>query len=159
MPPDQPTSITGPRPDHDPVTTDKAQALARLITEGRRPRSHRFAQLAPYRDVLLAERRTGASIRLLAESLGQLGVSVSEETLRVWLLRQKMPKRRKPHTKKPDAVPETRPVLAAGPLPKPWSAPTAFKPMQPPATTPATVDPTGTPHWQRKGPRVARDDF
>jgi hypothetical protein len=81
------------------VGTNKAEALARLIAEGRRPRSRRFAELEPYRNVLLTERDAGASIRLMAESLAKLGVAVSEETLRVWLLRQKMPKRRKARTK------------------------------------------------------------
>ena len=95
---DQSISEASPARDQTspaPVT-DKARALARLIAEGRQPRSLRFTELEPYRDVLLTERRGGASIRLMAQSLAKLGVDISVETLRVWLLRQKMPKRRKP---------------------------------------------------------------
>jgi hypothetical protein len=86
-------------PDLDPAAAgsdDRANELARLIAESRRLGSRRFAELEPFRDVLLTERRAGASIRLLTKSLAKLGVNVSEETLRVWLLRHKMPKRRKP---------------------------------------------------------------
>ena len=124
--------------------TGDAQALARLIAEGRRPRSRRFAALEPYRDVLLAERRAGASIRLLAQFLAKLGVTISEETLRVWLLRQKMPKRRRSR-KKPAGA--TKPKLGATTIP----APTPLNPAA--AATPQV------PYGQRKGPRIARDVY
>jgi hypothetical protein len=114
-----------------------AQALARLIAEGRRSRSTRFAELEPYRDVLLAERRAGASIRLLAESLAKLGVTISVETLRVWLLKEKMPKRRRPRKK---------PVTAKTPL----------FPAMPAANLPAKPPLSFLP---RKGPRIARDNY
>jgi len=138
--------------------TDKAGALARLIAEGRRPKSRRFAELEPYRDVLITERGAGASIRLMAESLAKLDVDVSEETLRVWLLRQKMPKRRKPRVK-PVALSEspTPPAPApTGPVPV-----ASVVPPNPPEVpiVPAPVQPPVIPYWLRKGPRIARDDF
>ena len=111
-----------------------AQAFARLIAAGRRPRSRRFTDLEPYRDVLLAERRAGASIRLMAESLAKVGVAISEETLRVWLLKHKLPKRRRTHQRAADVKPA--PVAPA-----------------------AVAAPAFVPAWQRKGPRIARDDF
>jgi len=95
--------------------------------------------------VLLAERRAGASIRLLVQSLAKLGVTISEETLRVWLLRQKMPKRRRSRKNPADA---TKPKVGATTTPTP-------------ATTlkPAAAAAPQVPYWQRKGPHIARDDF
>lgn len=119
-----------------------AATLAQLIAAGRKPRSLRFAELEPYRDVLLAERRAGASIRLMAQSLAKVGVAISEETLRVWLLRQKMPKRRRPR-KRP--APATLVQLKPSVLPRPAAS-----------VTPSSV-PTG--YVPRRGPRIARDDF
>jgi hypothetical protein len=124
--------------------TGDAQTLARLIAEGRRPRSRRFAALEPYRDVLLAERRAGASIRLLVQSLAKLGVTMSEETLRVWLLRQKMPKRRRSRGKPAGA---TKPKPGATTIPAP-------APLNPAAAATPQV-----PYGQRKGPRIARDVY
>lgn len=119
-----------------------AQMLARLVAEGRRPRSQRFAELEPYRDVLLAERRANASIRLLAQSLARLGVKISEETLRVWLLRQKMPKRRRPRKKPASSV---KPKLGAAMTPQ-------FVPVLNPVLYPK-------PALPRRSPNIARDDF
>lgn len=119
-----------------------AEMLARLVAEGRRPRSQRFAELEPYRDVLLAERRANASIRLLAQSLARLGVTISEETLRVWLLRQKMPKRRRPRKKPAAAV---KPNPGASTIPR-------FAPVLNPVLYPK-------PELPRRSPRIARDDF
>ena len=133
--PDDPTATTEPMAT---AATDKAQMLARLVAEGRQPRARRFTELEPYRDVLLTERRTGASIKLLAQSLAKLGVKISEETLRVWLLRQNMPKRRRTR-KSPGAA--IRPLPAKTPEPMP-----------------AAVAPY-VPSWKRKGPRIARDDY
>ena len=127
--------------------TGDAQTLARLIAEGRRPRSRRFAALEPYRDVLLAERRAGASIRLLAQSLAKLGVTISEETLRVWLLRQKMPKRRRSRGKPAGA---TKPKLGATTTPTPATTP---------ILNPAVAAVPQVPYGQRKGPRIARDVY
>jgi hypothetical protein len=129
--------------------TGDAQALARLIAEGRRPRSRRFAALEPYRDVLLAERRAGASIRLLAQSLAKLGVTISEETLRVWLLRQKMPKRRRSR-KKPAGA--TKPKLMVA------TTTPATSPILKAASTVTPATPQ-VPYGQRKGPRIARDVY
>jgi len=119
-----------------------AAALAQFIAAGRKPRSLRFAELEPYRDVLLAERRTGASIRLMARSLVKVGVTISEETLRVWLLRQKMPKRRRPRKK----------AAAAASLPIKPAA------VVRPAVLPP-LSPAPTAYTPRRGPRIARDDF
>ena len=126
------------------TSTDNAQALARLIAEGRRPRSRRFAELEPFRDVLLAERRAGASIRLLAQSLAKLGVTMSEETLRVWLLRQKMPKRRRSR-RKPTGATKPKPGATTIPAPAPLNPAAAATPQ--------------VPYGQRKGPRIARDVY
>jgi hypothetical protein len=131
------------------TSTGNAQTLARLIAESRRPRSRRFAELEPFRDVLLAERRAGASIRLLAQSLAKLGVTISEETLRVWLLRQKMPKRRRSR-KKPAGA--TKPKLMVA-----TTTPATSPILKPAATvTPATPQ---VPYGQRNGPRIARDVY
>jgi hypothetical protein len=119
-----------------------AAALAKLIAEGRKPRSRRFTELEPYRAVLLAERRAGASIRLIAQSLAKVGVTISEETLRVWLLRQKMPKRRRPRKK---AVVATPTSIKPAVLPRPG--------------TPLVPSPTPPAYTPRRGPRIARDDF
>jgi hypothetical protein len=127
-------------PASDSSPSDAA-ALAQFIAAGRKPRSQRFAELEPYRDVLLVERRNGASIRLLARSLAKVGVTISEETLRVWLLRQKMPKRRRPRKKTAAAAtPPIKPAAVVRPavLPPLSPAPTAYTP--------------------RRGPRIARDD-
>ena len=126
------------------TSTDSAQTLARLIAEGRRPRSRRFAELEPYRDVLLTERRAGASIRLLVQSLAKLGVTMSEETLRVWLLRQKMPKRRRSR-KNPAGATKPKPGATTIPAPTPLNPAAAATPQ--------------VPYWQRKGPRIARDVY
>jgi hypothetical protein len=131
------------------TSTGNAQTLARLIAEGRRPRSQRFAALEPYRDVLLAERRSGASIRLLAQSLTKLGVTISEETLRVWLLRQKMPKRRRSRKKPAGATKPKLMVATTTPATSPILKPAA-------SATPATPQ---VPYGQRKGPRIARDVY
>jgi hypothetical protein len=126
------------------TSTGNAQTLARLIAEGRRPRSRRFAELEPYRDVLLAERRAGASIRLLVQSLTKLGVTISEETLRVWLLRQKMPKRRRSR-RKPAGATKLKPGATTIPAPAPLNPAAAATPQ--------------VPYGQRKGPRIARDVY
>jgi hypothetical protein len=131
------------------TSTGNAQTLARLIAEGRRPRSRRFAALEPYRDVLLAERRAGASIRLLMQSLAKLGVTMSEETLRVWLLRQKMPKRRRSRKKPADAT-KLKPVVA--------TTTPATSPILKAASTVTPATPQ-VPYGQRKGPRIARDVY
>lgn len=134
----EPAASTSAAPAATVTPAGNALALARLIAEGRRPRSRRFAELEPYRDVLLAERRTGASIRLLAQSLAKLDVTVAEETLRVWLLRQKMPKRRR--SRKKSAVPVTA-NLGAATIPR-------FAPALYPK-----------PELPRRSPRIARDDL
>ena len=135
-----------PSPTHGAAgtSTGNAQTLARLIAEGRRPRSRRFAELEPYRGVLLAERRAGASIRLLAQFLAKLGVTISEETLRVWLLRQKMPKRRRSR-KKPAGATRPKPGATTTPAPTPLNPTAAAAPQ--------------VPYGQRKGPRIARDVY
>jgi hypothetical protein len=134
--------------DNTAVSNDNARRLAQLVAQGRQPRSRRFTALEPYREVLLAERRAGASIRLIAQSLAKLEVAISEETLRVWFLREKLPKRRRPR-KKRVATPTAnvsaivravavRPVIGSVPAPVPGAA----------ATQPG-----------RRGPRIARDIY
>jgi hypothetical protein len=128
--------------------TDNARRLAQLVAAGRQPRSQRFTALEPYRDVLLTERRAGASIRLIAQSLAKLDVAISEETLRVWFLKEKLPKRRRSRKKRastPTAkVGPVSPTMAARPVT--WSVPT-------PAPGAAATQPG------RRGPKIARDNY
>jgi hypothetical protein len=128
--------------------TENARKLAQLVAAGRQPRSQRFTALEPYRDVLLTERRAGASIRLIAQSLAKLDVAISEETLRVWFLKEKLPKRRRSRKKR-----------AATPTPKvgPVSPTMAVRPVicSVPAPVPAAV---GTQPG-RRGPKIARDNY
>jgi hypothetical protein len=130
------------------ATTDNARKLAQFVAEGRQPRSQRFTALEPYRDVLLTERRAGASIRLIAQSLAKLDVAISEETLRVWFLKEKLPKRRRSRKKR-----------AATPTPKvsPVSPTMAVRPVicSVPPPVPGTV---GTQPG-RRGPKIARDNY
>ncbi len=125
-----------------------ARRLAQLVAAGRQPRSRRFTALEPYRDVLLTERRAGASIRLIAQSLAKLDVAISEETLRVWFLKEKLPKRRRSRKKRavtPTAkVSPVSPTMAARPVT--WSVPT-------PAPGAAGTQPG------RRGPKIARDNY
>ena len=128
--------------------TENARRLAQLVAAGRKPRSQRFTALEPYRDVLLTERRAGASIRLIAQSLDKLDVAISEETLRVWFLKEKLPKRRRSR-KKRAATPTPKvspvsPTMAARPVT--WSVPT-------PAPGAAGTQPG------RRGPKIARDNY
>lgn len=125
--------------------TGDALKLAQLVAAGRRPRSQRFTALEPYRDVLIAERRAGASLALLVQSLAKLGVEISEETLRTWCLRQNLPKRRRPRKSLATVVtPKVGPVLAT-------------RPLMTPGTT-ASVGASGATGL-RRGPRIARDDY
>jgi hypothetical protein len=128
--------------------TENARRLAQLVAAGRQPRSQRFTALEPYRDVLLTERRAGASIRLIAQSLAKLDVAISEETLRVWFLKEKLPKRRRSR-KKRAATPTPKvgpvsPTMVARPVT--WSVPT-------PAPVAAATQPG------RRGPKIARDNY
>jgi hypothetical protein len=128
--------------------TENARRLAQLVAAGRQPRSQRFTALEPYRDVLLTERRAGASIRLIAQSLAKLDVAISEETLRVWFLKEKLPKRRRSR-KKRAATPTSKvgpvsPTMVARPVT--WSVPT-------PAPVAAATQPG------RRGPKIARDNY
>lgn len=143
-----PAASTPPAPAATEPSTGQAQALARLIADGRKPRSQRFVALAPYRDVLITERRAGASIRLMTQSLAKMGVTISEETLRVWFLKEKLPMRRRPR-KKRTAMPTPKvspvsPTMAARPVT--WSVPT-------PAPGAAGTQPG------RRGPKIARDNY
>jgi hypothetical protein len=130
------------------ANTENARRLAQLVAAGRQPRSQRFIALEPYRDVLLTERRAGASIRLIAQSLAKLDVAISEETLRVWFLKEKLPKRRRSRKKR-----------AATPTPKvgPVSPTMAARPVISSAPTP--VQATAGTQPGRRGPRIARDDY
>ena len=150
-PADSPTRAPGSparAADLTAASTENARRLAQLVAAGRQPRSQRFAALEPYRDVLLTERRAGASIRLIAQSLTKLDVAISEETLRVWFLKEKLPKRRRP-----------RKTRAATPTPKvsPVSPPMATRPViwSVPAPAPAAA---GTQPG-RRGPKIARDNY
>jgi hypothetical protein len=130
------------------ASTDNARRLAQLVAAGRQPRSQRFTALEPYRDVLLTERRAGASIRLIAQSLAKLDVAISEETLRVWFLKEKLPKRRRPRKKR-----------AATPTPKvgPVSPAMAARPVTCSVPTPAPAAAGTQPG--RRGPKIARDNY
>ncbi len=130
------------------ATTENARRLAQLVAAGRQPRSRRFTALEPYRDVLLTERRAGASIRLIAQSLAQLDVAISEETLRVWFLKEKLPQRHRSRKKR-----AATPTAKVSPLsstmavrPVTWSVPT-------PAPGAAGTQPG------RRGPKIARDNY
>jgi hypothetical protein len=125
---------------------DNARRLAQYVAEGRKPRSQRFTALEPYRDVLLTERRAGASIRLIVQSLAKLDVAISEETLRVWFLKEKLPKRRRARKKR-----------AATPKVSPVSPTMAVRPVicSVPTPVPSTV---GTQPG-RRGPKIARDNY
>jgi hypothetical protein len=130
------------------ASTENGRRLAQLVAAGRQPRSQRFTALEPYRDVLLTERRAGASIRLIAQSLAKLDVAISEETLRVWFLKEKLPKRLRSR-KKRAATPTPKvgpvsPTMAARPVI--WSVPT-------PAPAAAGTQPG------RRGPKIARDNY
>ena len=98
--------------------------------------------------MLLTERRAGASIRLIAQSLAKLDVAISEETLRVWFLKEKLPKRRRSR-KKRAATPTAKvgpvtPTMAARPVT--WCVPT-------PAPAASGTQPG------RRGPKIARDNY
>ena len=141
-------SFTACTTDITVAPTDNARRLAQLVAEGRQPRSQRFTALEPYRDVLLTERRAGASIRLIAQSLAKLDVAISEETLRVWFLKEKLPKRRRPRKKR-----------AATPTPKvsPVSPTMAARPVIYSGPAPAQGAAGAQPG--RRGPKIARDNY
>jgi hypothetical protein len=128
--------------------TVNARRLAQLVAAGRQPRSRRFTALEPYRDVLLTERRAGASIRLIAQSLAKLDVAISEETLRVWFLKEKLPKRRRSRKKR-----AATPTAKVGPV----SPTMAARPVTWRVPTPAP-DAVGTQPG-RRGPKIARDNY
>jgi|GEM_PF-5887837 len=130
------------------ASTENARRLAQLVAAGRQPRSQRFAALEPYRDVLLTERRAGASIKLIAQSLTKLDVAISEETLRVWFLKEKLPKRRRP-----------RKMRAATPTPKvnPVSPTMATRPVI--WSVPAPAQAAAGTQPGRRGPKIARDNY
>ena len=69
-----------------------AQRLAALIAEAKGGRTTKAGVLEPYRTVLLRERKAGTSVRIMVESLRALGVTISEESLRLWFVRQFAPK-------------------------------------------------------------------
>ena len=150
-PADSPTRAPGSperAADITAASTENGRRLAQLVAAGRQPRSRRFTALEPYRDVLLTERRAGASIRLIAQSLAKLDVAISEETLRVWFLKEKLPKRRRSRkeraaTPTPKVSPVS-PTMAARPVT--WSVPT-------PAPGAAGTQPGG------RGPKIARDNY
>jgi hypothetical protein len=85
---------------------------------------------------------------LIAQSLAKLDVAISEETLRVWFLKEKLPKRRRSR-KKRAATPTPKvgpvsPTMVARPVT--WSVPT-------PAPVAAATQPG------RRGPKIARDNY
>ncbi len=141
-------STVPPPDDIADATTENARRLAQLVAAGRQPRSQRFTALEPYRDVLLTGRRAGASIRLIARSLANLHVGISEETLRVWFLKEKLPKRRRSRKKR-----------AATPTPKvsPVSPTMAARPVMWRVPTPAPAAAGTQPG--RRGPKIARENY
>ena len=128
--------------------TANARRLAQLVAAGRQPRSQRFTALEPYRDVLLTERRAGASIRLIAQSLAKLDVAISEETLRVWFLKEKLPKRRRSRKKR--AVTPTPKVSPVSPT---MAVRSVICSVPAPAPAAAGTQPG------RRGPKIARDNY
>jgi hypothetical protein len=71
---------------------DDAHKLTALIAEAKARKTIKAAELNRFRGVLLKERKTGTSVRIMAESLAKMGVVVSEETLRQWFVRQEEPR-------------------------------------------------------------------
>ena len=69
-----------------------SQKLAALIAEAKSGKTRKSDMLEPYRAILMKERKAGTSVRIMAESLRVLGVTVSEESLRLWFVRQAAPK-------------------------------------------------------------------
>jgi hypothetical protein len=106
-----------------------AQQLAALIAEAKAKRTGKATMLEPYRTVLVRERAAGTSVRIMVESLSAMGVTISEESLRVWLVQHK------------SATPQK----------------SAARPVA--ATPPAKPPVTGLPAVPVSGPRVARTDI
>jgi hypothetical protein len=117
----------------------ESERLSKAIAEARSERPKKTNDLDRFRAVLLKEKRAGASVRALKEGLTKIGVEVSAETLRTWLLAQDAPKQ-----KAPAPSPKVPPV-----------APARRKPIMP---SPSSVPPS-TPTTHTSGPRVARDDI
>jgi len=87
----------------------EAHKLSALIAEAKARKTIKAAGLDRFRVVLLKERKTRTSVRILAESLAKMGVVVSEETLRLWVVRQE---ERQPFQKKPSRIPATKPTAS-----------------------------------------------
>jgi hypothetical protein len=66
----------------------KSPTLSELIAKAKADQKTKTDALEPHRATLLKERSAGTSVRIMVGALAQLGVSVSEETLRLWFLRQ-----------------------------------------------------------------------
>ena len=103
-----------------------AQRLAALIADAKAADKATKAELLkPFKAVLLKERMAGTSVRIMADSLASMGVSISEESLRLWFVRQEEPKAhedtvrpkvvvpaRKPHFVGPATIPQPGPRVA-----------------------------------------------
>jgi hypothetical protein len=72
---------------------EESQQLSKFITEARSAKTKKTDALDRFRATLLKERRAGAPVRAIAEGLGKIGVIVSEETLRTWLIAHSDPKK------------------------------------------------------------------
>ncbi|MBM3854272.1 MAG: hypothetical protein FJ399_14120 [Verrucomicrobia bacterium] len=150
-PADSPTRASGSPAGAADITaapTENARRLAQLVAAGRQPRSRRFTALEPYRDVLLTERRAGASIRLIAQSLTKLDVAISEETLRVWFLKENLPKRRRSRKKR-----AATPTAKVGPVSPTMAVRSVICSVPAPAPAAAGTQPG------RRGPKIARDNY
>lgn len=118
-----------------------AQQLSQAIAQARSGRTMKTDDLDRFRAVLLKERKAGAPVRALKAGLDKIGIAVSEETLRTWLIANGDPKQR-----------------AASPAPKTKQALAPSTPRKPASAAAASV-PTPPPAQRGHGPRVARDDI
>ncbi|MCS6244181.1 MAG: hypothetical protein H2172_10045 [Opitutus sp.] len=69
-------------------TANDSKKLSQLIAQAKAGKTTKADALDMHRRVLLKERAEGTSVRILVAALGQMGTHVSEETLRLWFVKQ-----------------------------------------------------------------------
>jgi hypothetical protein len=116
---------------------NESQRLAQFIAEARSAKAKKTDDLDRFRAIILRERKAGAPVRAIVEGLAKIGIAVSGETLRTWLVAQGVPK--------PQAI-----IVRRVPAPTPVAA----KSQTAQATAAVAPSPARNP-----GPRVARDDI
>jgi hypothetical protein len=93
--------------------------LSELIAKARAGQKTKTDALEPHRATLLKERKSGTSVRIMVEALVHMGVVVSEETLRLWFVRQEskgqMPSSKKPKATSPIKVAIRTPLMPVAP--------------------------------------------